>query len=73
MKKFIGPLLSVIGYLAYLFFIFALVFVDPTCSIGLKIFLGAIGIIYLILLVWMLKRRHFELKKGEVEDAVSKY
>ena len=46
---------------------------DQLLIVGLKIFLGAIGIIYLILLVWMLKRRHFELKKGEVEDAVSKY
>ena len=70
MKKFIGPLLSVVGYLAYLFFIFAFVFADPTCPLLLKMFLD---VIYLIILIWVLKRRFVELKKGEVEDAVSKY
>ena len=73
MKKFIGPLLSVVGYLAYLLFIFAFVFADATCPLLLKVFLGMVGVIYLVILIWVLKIRFLELKKGEVEDAVSKY
>ena len=73
MKKYLGSVLSVIGYLVYLFVIIAFVMFEPTCSIGVKIFLGAIGLIYIILLVWLLHRRIKEIKGGEVEDAVSKY
>jgi hypothetical protein len=53
--------------------IIAFVMFEPTCPIGVKIFLGAIGLIYTILLVWLLHRRIKEIKGGEVEDAVSKY
>ena len=73
MKKYFGSVLSVIGYLIYLFVIIAFVFFEPTCTIGVKIFLGVIGLIYTILLVWLLHIRIKEIKGGEVEDAVSKY
>lgn len=73
MKKYLGAILSVIGYLVYLFVIIAFVMFEPTCPIGVKLFLGAIGLIYTILLVWLLYRRIKEIKGGEVEDAVSKY
>lgn len=73
MKKYLGSILSVIGYLIYLFVIIAFVIFEPTCPIGVKIFLGVIGLIYTVLLIWLLKRRIVEIKGGEVEDAVSKY
>lgn len=73
MKKYLGSVLSVVGYLIYLFIIIVFVVFEPTCPIGLKIFLGFIGLVYTILLIWLLNRRIKEIKGGEVEDAVSKY
>ena len=73
MKKYLGSVLSVVGYLIYLFVIIVFVVFEPTCPVGVKILLGFIGLIYTVLLIWLLHRRIKEIKGGEVEDAVSKY
>lgn len=73
MKKYLGAVLSVVGYLIYLFFIIFMVMFEPTCPMIVKVFLGVIGLIYTVILIWLLKRRIKEIKVGEVEDAVSKY